>query len=308
MTCTDLKKNLKTDTVPDRRFIVALGNFDGVHIAHQKLIGLAVSLRDRLFPDAAVAAWFFSDLPENDLPVPPVGRLIGNDEKNALLRKAGAEYTFAYPFTELRAFSPEDFCNKTLITECHAAGAVCGFNFRFGKNAEGTPEKLESFFPGAFAELPETRIDGMTVSSTAIRESLRNGDTETAKRMLGRPYSLTLPVTHGKHLGTGMGIPTVNQVFPAGALIPRHGVYATVTRIDGKSYPGISNIGVRPTVESSDSVNCETYIFDYSGDLYGKTVTVEFHRFLRDERKFATVRKLHDAIQADIQSVRKMFG
>ena len=307
MICTDLIHGIVRNTVPEREFVVALGNFDGVHVAHQKLIRLACSLRDRLFPDAAVAAWFFSELPETYLPVPPVERLTDESEKQKLLLTAGAEYTFSYPFPELRNLSPEQFCQKILLSECHARGAVCGYNFRFGKYASGTPELLRSVFPGAFEELPEVRMNGKTVSSTAVRQSLKNGMVETANQMLGHSFSLTAPVAHGKHLGTSLGIPTVNLAFPAGMLIPRHGVYATETLIDGQHYPSVSNVGVRPTVEKTNAANCETYVIGYSGDLYGKNVTVSFYRFLREERRFESVEQLQAAIRADIRTTEDLF-
>ena len=127
--------------------------------------------------------------------------------------------------------------------------------------------------------------------------------------MLGHPFFVSYPVAHGKHLGTRIGIPTINQYFPTDGsdVIPRFGVYATETVIDGRSYFSVSNVGVRPTVEHTDAVNCETNLFDYRGVLYGKTAEVKFHRFLRPETCFASVEELRTAIEADIGTAKAYF-
>lgn len=309
MICIDLKTNKTADVCPDRRFVVALGNFDGVHIAHQKLIRLARSLRDETCPDASVAAWFFSTLPETSLPVPQVPALTSPEQKLTLLAEAGAEYAFLFSFPELRDLSPEAFTERVLKTDCNAVGAVCGYNFRYGKNAAGTPAELNESFPGCFAVLPEVKLNGETVSSTRIRGLIENGDTEQAAAMLGHPFAVSYPVAHGKHLGTKLGIPTINQYFPTdgSAVIPHFGVYATETVIDGRSYFGVSNVGVRPTVEYTDAVNCETNLFDCRGELYGKTAEVKFHRFLRPETRFSSVEELRTAIEADIGTAKVYF-
>ena len=154
---------------------------------------------------------------------------------------------------------------------------------------------------------PPYRFQGQTVSSSEIREALAVGNPERALAMMGRPYTLCAEVIHGKMLGRTLGFPTANQSFPKGRTVPKFGVYAVRISVDGKKYDGVANVGIRPTVEHTVAANCEVYILDFAGDLYGKTVTTEFFEFLRPERHFADVRALVTAVQNDIRSAKQYF-
>lgn len=154
---------------------------------------------------------------------------------------------------------------------------------------------------------PEIRVLDETVSSTRIRRLLNEGDPVQATQLLTRPYSLTAPVLHGKALGRTWGFPTVNQNFPADILIPRRGVYISSCTVDGVSYGGISNVGSRPTVDREAGINCETHLLDFSGDLYGREITVSFLQFLRPERQFESEQALREQIGQDLAQARDYF-
>lgn len=307
MTCIDFKNGQVTENCPDLDFVIALGNFDGVHVAHRKLIGLADSLRNRIAPCAGTAVLYFSALPEDYLKEHATPYLLLPDRKQQLLKKAGAEFAFVFSFPELQHLSPSDFIDQILKEKCHAVGSVCGYNFRYGYQAAGTPEQLKLAFPDTCEILSEVKLDNITVSSTEIRRCIQSGNIESANYMLGDSFTLDHEVTSGKHLGTSLGIPTINQAFPQCLVVPKYGVYATQTVIDGTVYPSISNVGVRPTVEHAGAVNCETHILDYSGNLYGSCVSVRFLHFLREEQCFSSVTELQKTILQDIEKVRKMI-
>ena len=150
----------------------------------------------------------------------------------------------------------------------------------------------------------EIAVNGQTVSSTRIRGLLEAGEVDEANSLLTRPYGFEAKVVHGKALGKQWNTPTVNQYVPDGMLIPRHGVYVTENEVDGIRYRGVTNVGVHPTVDRNATVNCETYLLDFSGDLYGKTIKISFLKFLRPEKKFESANALKAQIYADIESAR----
>lgn len=156
--------------------------------------------------------------------------------------------------------------------------------------------------------IPAQTIDGKRIASTTIRELLGRGEVQEAAQMLGRPWALDAKVYHGKHLGTSWGFPTANQYFPEKSVVPAHGVYAVLCEIDGKTYQGVANVGLRPTVEGERTrVNCETHVFDFDGDLYGKMLHTAFYAYLRPERKFADADELRAAIANDAEHARRYF-
>ena len=268
----------------------ALGNFDGVHVGHRRLFAA--------LPDGAPRAVFtFADLAkagEHSL-------LTTLDERLSLIGGCMVDYAAVADFAEVRDLSPEDF-GDFLATELRISRAVCGYNFTFGKNASGGADDLCRLLGErgvGVTVVPEATVGGETVSSTAIRKALAEGDVGRAGAMLGREYSLTLPVAHGRALGRKLGFPTVNQPIPDSLAVPRYGVYAVRVNVDGAEYRGICNVGVRPTVDG-ENLCAETHIVGFDGDLYGKVVTVSFDRFIRDERKFADADELRLAIGKDI--------
>ncbi|MBQ9131632.1 MAG: riboflavin biosynthesis protein RibF, partial [Clostridia bacterium] len=237
----------------------------------------------------------------------PPAHLCTPEQKLERFLECGMEYAFLADFPTVRSYSPEEFANSILQAQCHCVAAVCGFNYRFGRNGAGTPEMLGSILQIPVTVCPEIRVLDETVSSTRIRRLLNEGDPVQATQLLTRPYSLTAPVLHGKALGRTWGFPTVNQNFPADILIPRRGVYISSCTVDGVSYGGISNVGSRPTVDREAGINCETHLLDFSGDLYGREITVSFLQFLRPERQFESEQALREQIGQDLAQARDYF-
>ncbi len=301
----DLATGKETILLPDETVSCAIGNFDGVHLGHKALISLAAARQNT----SKSAVWTFAE-PSSRFLNGRLGLLSTMEERLSLFRKLGIDIVFIEDFENVRDMEADIFAKEILYRRCHVRAAVCGFNFRYGKNAAGTAETLSEAFRALGASvtvMPPYQIGGVTVSSSEIRAALAAGDVETAAAMLGRPYSLTGEVVAGKKLGHLLGFPTANQRFPEGRAVPRFGVYAVRAVVDGHTYPGVANVGVRPTVENTENVNCETHILRFDGDLYGKTIRVEFCRFLRPEKKFESPEALREAVMHNIGETAEYF-
>lgn len=309
MTVINLKNGNEIKITDGMTLSCALGNFDGVHRGHAALLKKATEKGTCTHS----AVWTFRRHPRLCSGDESFSALTTTEQRTALFAGAGIDIVIFCDFPEVKDVSPEDFALRILYNECHVRRAVCGYNFRYGKNASGTPTALSEELKALGAE--EITIDavksadGAVISSSAIRRFLEEGDIERANDFLGREFCISLPVSEGQRLGRTLGLPTVNQVFPPHLVIPRHGVYAAKCTVDGKEYKAIANIGVRPTVIShAENVNCETHIIGFSGDLYGKTVPVRLCRFLRDEKKFSSVDELKSAILADEERAVRLLS
>lgn len=291
--------------------VMALGTFDGVHSAHTGLITETVALASRIGADLC-GAWCFSESPAAYFKNQRIPLLCTLEDRIALMLSCGLDFVAVGRIEELHTVSAEDFVDEILKSRFGCIGTVCGFNHRFGHKGKGSPQLLKEKFGNGAVSYPEVKLAGETVSSTAIREHLAIGDIKTANLMLGRNFYINTKVLSGKRLGRTIGFPTVNQTFPDNTVIPHHGIYATLcTAEDGRQYIGVSNVGVRPTItDGSDShaVNCETYLIDFEGDLYGQTLKVEFCSYLREEKKFSSIEELSSAIENDRACAIRYFG
>lgn len=288
---------------------VALGYFDGVHCGHRMVLGSAVryAAQHGLTPAA-----FTFELPGNQ--TLKGGLILSATQKHARMETLGIEQYLEPPFEAFRTLSPEDFVQKILV-ECFAAKAVfCGDNFTFGARAAGNVEMLHALCePRGIAVhiVPMAQYGAQAVSSTRIRAALEEGRLDDANAMLGAPYAIDWPVTHGKGIGTSrLGTPTVNQNYPPDALQPCAGVYLTRIRIQDRWWPAATGIGRRPTVDDSTNaaVTCETYVPDFSGDLYGTAPVLEFHRYLCPVRKFRSVEELAQLIRSAAEESKAYFA
>ena len=198
------------------------------------------------------------------------------------------------PWEQFISFSAEKFSIRCFVV---------GYDFTFGRNGEGTAEKLKLYCQrnGLECEIIDAvRLDGKVVSSTLIRSMIECGEIEEANRFLGHPYCLSGEVLSGFHIGRKMHAPTVNMIFPEGVVIPRYGVYATkVVLQDGSTFMAATNIGVRPTFDTGKNVSAESFLLHFSGDLYGKSVRVDFYCFLRQEKRFPDLQALSSQIRTD---------
>ena len=289
----------------DKR-VFALGFFDGVHLGHQALLKECCRLAQVL--ECRAAAVTFDRHPKSlFLDQPPVLISTARDRQQ-LLRQYGMDHVYTYPVTkEVMSMPWQRFFEELL--EFGAVGFVCGDDFRFGHRGEGNAEKLKALcdqlgLPCVI--VPEQMADDRRISSTYIRTQIESGDMATAVRFLGHPWSITGTVVHGKQLGRTLGIPTANLLLPEGIVSPRFGVYACLAIVDGKSYPAVTNVGTRPTVNGV-GVTVEPWILDFQGDLYDREITLEFHRFLRPETKFPDLAALQAEIRKNAEETRAYF-
>ena len=288
-------------------YIFALGFFDGVHLGHQALLHECVALAG--MHNAIPAAMTFHGHPQSAFSdtVPPL--ITGAYDREALLRQYGVEYIHTLPVTK-EVMSTEWEAFLTDLLQIGAAGFVCGHDFRFGRGGEGNCETLAAFCTRrglAFAIVPPQTLDGIRISSTQIRSLLETGNLETACRCLGHPHVLTGTVIPGRQLGRTIGIPTANLAIPQNIAQPRHGVYACKAKTPEGEFLAVTNVGSRPTVEGHH-VTVEPWLLDFSGDLYGKEITLEFHAFLRPERKFDSLEALKQEIQKNASQTREFFS
>ncbi len=287
---------------PEGELAAALGSFDGLHLGHRQVIGNTLSV-----PGLRPAVITFQQNPSVSLQKKPVPLLTTNEQKLALLKEMGVEVVYLLPFDRIRDMEPEDFV-EALYRVCRVRALSCGFNFRFGKNGRGDAGLLKELCREKGISLsvtPPVSVAGETVSSTRIRACLEQGDVQQAGQLLGRPFGYDFEVTHGRQLGRTWGTPTINQPFPAGYVLPRFGVYASLVEVEGQKYYGVTNIGVKPTV-GSDCALSETWIPEFSGDLYGKKVPVELLDFIRPERKFDSLDQLKNEILENGVLARKI--
>ena len=286
--------------------IFALGFFDGVHIGHQALLKKCREMA--LERGCRCGAVTFGTHPETlVLHQAPVLINAPRDRELLLAEKFHMDTVVTLPFDEqMRTMPWEDFLGM-LRRDYGAVGFVCGDDFRFGFRGQGNAALLERWCREQglpCAVVPEQLLEGIRVSSSYIRSQIETGDMATAVRFLGHPHILRGTVVHGKQLGRTLGVPTANLRLIPGMAVPRFGVYACRCIIDGVAYPAVTNVGTRPTVEGQ-SVTVEPWILDYTGDLYGREITLEFYYFIRPERKFASLEELKAEIHRNAEETRK---
>lgn len=294
-----------------RERVIALGFFDGVHLGHGALLRRAAEEAKKRGCESAV---FTFDRPPKEVITGIPCPLINSPEDRAELvrRLYGIDEMIMVPFDDEMRTTPWDrFVTDILVGRYGAVHLVAGHDHHFGHRNQGSPELLKE----KCAELglgcdiiPAVTLGGVTVSSTHIRKLLEEGDVETARAFLGHPHVLTQTVGHGRQLGRTIGIPTANLVAPPHVLLPKRGVYAAkITLPDGRAFGGVTNVGVRPTVNNGQDVTVEPWILDFDGDLYGQAIRVEFFRRLRDERKFESLDALRSQIETDAVKTREAY-
>ncbi len=298
-------------TLDGKSSVLALGTFDGVHIAHQKLLSEAKTLKEKIGA-SLVGAWCFEESPAAILKGEDQILITQKEDKISLLLGSGLDFVAMGHFSDFKDLSAEDFISEILQKELGCIATVTGYDHRFGHKGLGTPVMLESFFGKEnTATVPEIKLDGETVGSSAIRRHLLAGEIEKANSMLGREFAVKSEITEGKKLGRKLGFPTANQPFPDNTAPLRRGVYATLCSFgDGKEYMGVTNVGTRPSIKEGDdhALNCETYIIDFSGDIYGKEMTLKFCAFLREETRFSSLDELTEAIKKNAEQVLGLFS
>ena len=285
------------DSLPIENTAIALGYFDGVHLAHRELISLTV--KEARARGLTPAVFTFSA--EDASIKTATARIYPTAVRLSILEELGIEVAVVADFRSVAGLSPEEFVNEVLIGACGALLAASGYNFRFGKGALAGAAELNELCRAAGAEcmlLEERTLGGEPICSTRIRTALEAGDVKLALKLLGAPYRMRGRVERGRGVGHKLGFPTVNTSIPTGAVKMKNGVYKTSVAVDERTYPAITNVGVCPTFDIRDA-HAETFIKDFSGDLYGKEVEVLFLDFIREERRFDSPEELIMQINID---------
>ena len=292
--------------------VIALGFFDGVHRGHGALLRKAAERAGEL--NAAPAVFTFDRSPKEFVTGKPVLLINSNDDRRDIIRRVyGIRRVIFAPFDrEMMTMPWQDFITELLVKQYGAVHLVAGHDYRFGHKNEGTVERLREKCRelGLGCDIiPKVELEGITVSSTYIRTLLEQGDVERAALFLGHPHCLSQTVRYGQRLGRTIGIPTVNLAVPAHVLTPERGVYITRAFLpDGRSCPGVTNVGTRPTVTEGDTVSVETYLLGFDGDLYGQTVRLDFYKRLRGEVKFPSLEALRQEILRNVAETEAYFA
>lgn len=288
---------------------LAIGNFDGLHIGHMKLIDEILFLSKRYGLKSLV--WTFNEHPENIMAGKYVTKSITTlDEKIELLSEKNVDEMYIEDFNAVRDLTPDEFVDEILVKNFNVKYVVCGFNFRFGRKNSGDAEYLKNRLAMHGVQtriISGIKYDETVVSSTYIRSLIEEGDMELVSRLMKRQFYINFPVVQGRHLGREIGVPTINQEFPPDHIIPKKGVYACAVYINGEPYIAVANVGTKPTV-AGDHISCETHILDFCGDLYGKNIKVCFFKRLRDEKKYSSLEELKTVIGNDIKNTRDYFN
>ena len=281
------------------RTSVALGLFDGVHLGHRAVLKTAAAQKmNGLTPCA------FTFPPEST--AGKNAEYIYSDKEKQMLLTSSCDIAkiFSPQFSEICMMDGDTFARNILRKELNAAYVACGKDFRFGKDAAWGIDELAGFgrkYGFTVQAVDDVCCGNERVSSTAVRKLLQKGELRRANLFLGEPYMIMKEISNGAQLGRTIGFPTANQLFSKGQLVPAYGVYASRTLYEGKWYPSMTNIGIKPTVSYGGAPLAETYISGFSGDLYGKTVQVVLLDFIRPEKRFSDLDELKQQIRRDVE-------
>lgn len=295
----------------EKQRVIALGFFDGVHRGHGALLRAAREVADQR--GALACAVTFDHHPRDLTRGEPTPLINTHQERAAIMKRYyGTDEVLVLPFDRAMMEMPwREFATHILSEQMGAVHVVAGHDYHFGYKGEGDVEKLREFCSEmgmGCTIVGRVELEGITVSSTYIRQLIAYGEMERACRYLGHPHLMTGPVVHGKQLGRTLGTPTANLVLPERMLVPAFGVYATRVHVAGETHLAVTNVGVRPTVDDSRRITVEPWILDFQGDLYGQTLEVEFYTRLRGERKFDSLDALRGEILRNAQQTRDFFA
>ncbi len=292
-----------SEVVNLKNTVVTTGIFDGVHLGHQVIIKSLLNTAKISNSESLIVT--FDPHPRIFLQQNSDLKLISTlDEKIHLLEKSGVANLLIIPFTkEFSCLSSLDFVREILVNQLNTKKLIIGYDHHFGRNREGSFEHLQKFGPQygfEVQEIPVQDVNQVNVSSSKIRTAIDEGDLELANELLGYSYFISGKVVEGEKLGASLGFPTANiHVDDKYKLIPKNGVYAVKVNFDGQNFEGMLNIGNRPTIANNNSTSIEVNLFNFSGNLYGKLIQVEFIIRIRDEVKFSSLDLLKEQLQKD---------
>ncbi|MBQ2902009.1 MAG: bifunctional riboflavin kinase/FAD synthetase [Agathobacter sp.] len=287
---------------------VTLGKFDGLHRGHELLMHTVLDCSKKY--QVASVAFTFDMPPRNRVEEIVANVLTTNDEKQYIFEKQGIDYLIECPFTqEVMSMEPKDFI-AWIATSLNMKYVVVGDDFRFGHKRAGdyhTLQEYEEVYGYKTIVLDKLKDSNRDISSTYVREKIADGNIRKANELLGYHYFIKSEILHGKKLGRRIGMPTINMILPQNKLLPPNGVYVTEVLVNDKKYMGVTNVGCKPTVSEEHIVGVETYIDDFSQDLYGEKIVVSFLEFIRPEMKFASIEELKAQMESDIIVARKYY-
>ncbi|MHC1750529.1 MAG: bifunctional riboflavin kinase/FAD synthetase [Cellulosilyticaceae bacterium] len=282
-----------TEITQMQKSIVVLGNFDGVHLGHQKLFEVAKQKAKQT--EFQIVALSFYPHPTWVVGNNPKPLLMSRRDRKNKINSVGVDVFIEYPFDEVfAAISADDFFKNILIDALKAEVVIVGSNYYFGKNKQGDIHymtRLGEQYGVEVCIVNTVKCNGQDISSTHIRQLVVDGQIEEVNNLLGHPYTIIGNVIHGKKLGRTIGFPTINVIADPQRAYPPNGVYATIVKVYNKHYMGITNIGVNPTVNGKHKI-IETYIMDFDKSIYGEEVEICFYTFIRHEQKFPSIEAL----------------
>ena len=288
---------------------VSIGKFDGIHLGHRRLLE---ELLDQKEKGLLATVFTFDPYPEIFFGFGSPKMLTTREEKREIFEKMGIDILVEFPFNAKSAATPSrDFIKRFLCSHLRARFIAAGPDLSFGDHGRGNFALLEEMAPeyGFRAKkIEKVVMDDNIISSTLIRRLIETGEVTTAARYLGEPYMVRGTIVHGRALGRRIGIPTLNQTPPEDKLLPPFGVYYSDVLIGDRKYCGMTNIGVKPTVSDEKRVTVETYLYDFEGDIYGETATVQLLTHRRPEMKFSSVDELKRTMEQDILAGREYHG
>lgn len=314
--CLVLRKDMLVITdifnCPDlKESVVTIGTFDGVHLGHQKIIQKLVTDAQKF----GLCPTIFTFYPHPRVvlnPENPIKQIQTIEERTKTLQSFGIEQLIIQPFNENFAnLSAEDFVKNILVEKLKTKKIIVGYDHRFGKNRQANITDLELLakkYNFEVEQIQAQEINSISVSSTKIRKALEQGDLHTANAYLGRYFSAEGKVIHGQKLGRTIGFPTANLDLNTSYKInPKNGVYSVQTKIDNKIFFGMMNFGEKPTF-NQNPFSAEVHLFDFQGDLYGKTLTIEFINYIRPQQKFEDISTLKKQLDTDKQIIKKQLN
>ncbi len=286
--------------------VLTIGKFDGIHKGHQLLISELSKIKKEGYESVFFT---FKKAPKEVLSMQNPEYILTPEEKEAFLEKQDIDYYIEYPCDEeVLSTDAKAFIEEIIVGKIGAKKIVCGTDFRFGKGRRGDVrllKSLEEVYDYKVIVINKLQYENTDISSTRIKEFVNSGKIEQVNEMLGYNYTIIGKVVEGKQIGRNIGFPTANIIPAKRKLLPPNGVYYTKTSIDGIMYKCVTNVGKKPTVSDTDNINVETCILGYAGDLYGKTLEIEFYKYVRSERKFDSLGELKHQIDMDVEGCKK---
>ncbi len=288
---------------------ITIGNFDGVHKGHQALFEKVKQWARQIGGESAVITFHPHPL-EVLFPRKALSFITSHQQKLKLIENCGIDATIVIPFSrEFSQISARQFVEDLLVAQVGMKAIVVGYDYRFGHSREGDIDfliRMGREFGFNVDTMAGIKVNDTVVSSTVIRQMIKQGNVKNAGRLLGRPFEVSGTVVEGKKRGAGLGFPTANISLPATAS-PRTGVYAVEAEVEGKWYGGAANLGYNPTFGDTD-MSLEVHIFDFNRNIYGKPITIRFADRLRDEKRFSGPQELIEQIRKDVAAARKILA